>query len=88
MSKLTKQQLEDRNAELVRQVNVLFNDSTLLKGLRKLLGYVQNGSSTTVTLSQDDATSDYCVTVGKKTYYASSFNGAIQDAINDNPEEF
>lgn len=53
--------------------------------LRELLGYVQDGSHTTVSIGQDDATYDWCVTVGKKTYYERSLEGAIDAALLPSP---
>ena len=38
-----------------------------LESLRKLMGYVQNGSDETVSLFQDDATMDFVLRVGNKT---------------------
>jgi hypothetical protein len=55
-------------------------------GLRKLLGYVEDGSDTVVKLCQDDATGDYIVQVGKCNYYAQSFVAALDLAIADNQE--
>jgi len=37
--------------------------------LRELLGYVEDGSGKTVTISQDDATKTWCVAVGRRTFY-------------------
>lgn len=53
--------------------------------LRELLGYVQDGSHTTVSIGQDDATYDWCVTVGKKTYYRKSLEAAIDAAVANGP---
>lgn len=66
----------------------LFRESVeRLHGLRGLLGYVQNGTSTTVTLSQDDATYDFDVKVGKRSYYNRSFTQAIDAAIKENEND-
>jgi len=50
--------------------------------LRSLMGYVEDGSDTTVSLCQDDATRYYVCTVGKKSYYGESLKQAIEAAIN------
>lgn len=48
--------------------------------IRDLMGFVQDGSATSVCLSQDDATSEYIVTVGKTTYWGSSLKAALKQA--------
>lgn len=55
-----------------------------LKGLRELCGYVQDGSDTKVRISQDDATREWIVQVGKDWYHDSYFLGAIDRAIAEN----
>ncbi len=52
-----------------------------LESLRKLMGYVQNGSDETVSLFQDDATMDYMLRVGKKTYWGLSLENVIEKAF-------
>ena len=52
-----------------------------LKILRELMGYVQNGSDETVSLFQDDATMDYMLRVGKKTYWGLSLENVIEKAF-------
>lgn len=61
----------------------LKRDAELLRKLRKLMGYVQDGSHITVELYQDDATYTYCITVGKVTYYGDSFEQAINTAAKE-----
>lgn len=63
------------------------NESELYCALKRLMGYVQNGSSTSVTIFQDDATMDYFVKVGDKCYYGESLPEAIEKANKDNPED-
>jgi len=48
--------------------------------LRALLGYVEDGSHDTVTISQDDATKTWAVRVGKYTYCADSLDQALTNA--------
>ena len=52
-----------------------------LSHLRELMGYVQNGSDETVSLFQDDATMDYMLRVGKKTYWGHSLENVIAKAF-------
>ena len=44
-------------------------DAKRLRGLRQLCGYVEDGSSDTVSIVQDDATREWIVRVGKKNWY-------------------
>lgn len=55
-----------------------------LRELRELCGYVEDGSSTSVTISQDDATREWCVRVGKIAYYGGSLTAAFNLAVRDN----
>ena len=55
--------------------------ATLLNGLHVLMGYVEDGSSTVVRLSQDDATKTYVVNVGSRQYYGENLGAAIEQAI-------
>ena len=52
-----------------------------LNNLRELMGYVQNGSETKVSLFQDDATMDFMLRVGKKTYWGNSLESVIIKAF-------
>lgn len=52
-----------------------------LESLRKLMGYVQNGSDETVSLFQDDATMDYMLRVGNKTYWGNYLEQVIDKAF-------
>ncbi len=52
-----------------------------LNNLRELMGYVQNGSETKVSLFQDDATMDFMLRVGKKTYWGLSLENVIEKAF-------
>lgn len=51
--------------------------------IRKLCGYVEDGSSTAVTLGQDDATRGWAVRVGRITYHGDSLNEALDLATKD-----
>lgn len=48
-----------------------------VKQLNAICGYVGNGTSSTVTISQDDATRDWTIKVGKRTYTAGTLGGAL-----------
>ena len=52
-----------------------------LSHLRELMGYVQNGSEETVSLFQDDATMDFMLHVGNKTYWGLSLENVIEKAF-------
>ena len=56
-----------------------------MKCLRKLMGYVENGSDQTVELFQDDATRDFFVKTGayrkENSYWGHSLHEAIQKAF-------
>ena len=52
-----------------------------LNHLEELMGYVQNGSDETVSLFQDDATMDFMLRVGKKTYWGLSLENVIEKAF-------
>jgi len=75
------------NAKLIVKTPELKADSELLEGLRSLMGYVQNGSETTLSLFQDDATKSFHIKVGNtRSYWGESFKEALQKAINDNKD--
>ena len=61
-------------------------DDDRIDGLRKLAGYVENGSDTTVSIFQDDATKSWMVRVGKAwPSHGSSLREAIDAAIATEP---
>jgi hypothetical protein len=59
-------------------------DTKRLDALRELMGYTQDGSHQTVKLYEDDATMDFCISAGKKHYYASGIRSVIDEVINGN----
>ena len=59
----------------------LLSTRKTLESLRELMGYVQDGSDTTVSLFQDDATMDFMLRVGKKTYWGLSLENVIEKAF-------
>ena len=63
-----------------------------LAKLRALLGYVEDGSHTPVTIGQDDATMTFYLRIGRpsdpwtKVYHMGSLKGAIDAAFKDQGE--
>ena len=58
-------------------------DKELLDGLRDLCGYVEDDSSSRVTILQDDATKDWLLRVESRTIaYSTGFRSVISDAID------
>lgn len=60
----------------------IFEDAERLHKIRKLMGYVENGTETTVKLFQDDATKDFFVQVGSKVgsyAYGKTFSEVIDN---------
>lgn len=74
---------EPRTTQLKQKV-------TAFTKLRELLGYVENGTDTTVALFQDDATHNYIVKIGHikngKHYYGDSLELAIEAAHKANQD--
>jgi len=46
-----------------------FNNDQKIISLRKALGYIGDGSSTEISISQDDATNDFIIYVGKQEWF-------------------
>jgi len=70
----------------------LVEDSARLAGLRRLCGYVENGSDTSVSMFQDDATREWFVRVGspqrgKMPFHGTSMGAALDAAIAGTPKE-
>jgi len=66
-------------------------DTQRLKDFReKLCGFIEAGEGDFVTIGQDDATGDWCLSFGisKKRYHDRSFLGVIDKAIADNPLQY
>lgn len=64
-----------------REIGLRAEALTRVRGLRKLCGYVEDGSSDKVTICQDDATRTWVVTVGRRQHYGTTFEAAIDAAI-------
>ena len=60
-----------------------------LAKLRALMGYVEDGSQTPVTIGQDDATMTFYLLIGRpsdpwtKVYHMGSLKGVIDQAYRD-----
>lgn len=60
-----------------------------LAKMRALLGYVEDGSHTPVTIGQDDATMTFYLRIGRpsdpwtKAYHRGSLKGVIDQAYKD-----
>jgi len=52
------------------------------KGLKNLIGFVQDGSNTTVKIFWDDATTTAYIQVGKKSYTGTSLDEVLRNAID------
>ncbi len=65
----------------------LKEDAEKWRNLRNLCGFLGNGSQTTVTLYQDDATETVHLKVGQRSYFESSFERCIEQAMKDYKED-
>jgi uncharacterized protein (DUF2164 family) len=77
------QESENEKQELKRLISELAKNDDRLKKLRRLMGYLQGATEATVKLYQDDATGDFIVNVGGKTYWGKSLNEALDKAEED-----
>jgi hypothetical protein len=68
-------------AELLREIEMLRHRSDLGRDLVRLCGYVGNGTSTSVTISEDDATRWWAVNVGKRGFYGPTLREAVDAAL-------
>jgi len=76
------QEIESLRAKLAEAEK----DAERLNGLRELCGYIQDGSDTSIHISQDDATRSWRLSLGppksgQRWWYANSFEGVIDAAI-------
>jgi hypothetical protein len=64
-------------------------DAEIIAGLRDLCGYVENGSDTSIQISQDDATKDWVIHIGRSGFpngnwtWGYSFREACEKAITE-----
>ena len=75
--------LHAENKRLKAELAEAKKDAERLKGLRELCGYVEDGSSQTIRITQDDATRDWIIRWNDKAewVFSSSFKGAIDEAM-------
>lgn len=64
--------------EIYAQLVAAQEDKERLDTLRRLMGYTQDGSNQTVKLFEDDATRDFFIMAGRRTY----MGGELRDAID------
>jgi hypothetical protein len=88
--------LKRKDTEAHSRLTRIKRNAYRLAQLRRLCGYVEDGSNTVVTISQDDATRTWCVRTGhalgtQRDYYGDTFEAAIDAAaksrVNDNEGE-
>ncbi|EGL63608.1 hypothetical protein AGRO_3677 [Agrobacterium sp. ATCC 31749] len=65
----------------------LHGDTVRLDALRDLCGYVENGTDTSVSISQDDATRDWVVRVRNDFWTGKSLRDAIDNAVASQAKE-
>ena len=65
---------------LKEPASLVANKAGLYDYLIALTGHIQDGSNTTVTLSQDDATHTKHITVGKQRFWGHTWDEAIRKA--------
>lgn len=58
-----------------------------IAALRRMCGYVENGSETSLHIHQDDATRSWIVRVGNRWWHGTSMLAAIDAAAADFPVE-
>ncbi len=75
--------LRAENASLKAELAEAKKDAERLKGLRELCGYVEDGSSQNIRITQDDATNNWIIRWNDKAgrVFSSSFKGAIDEAM-------
>ena len=52
-----------------------------LTGIQRMCGHVAGATDATFKIFEDDATREWCITIGKSHYHAISFMGVIDKAI-------
>jgi len=68
-------------------IDELISKAGTLNKIRELMGYIEAGEGTSVSLYQDDATKSYCISVGmsyetRGYYYGSTLAEAVQKATD------
>lgn len=78
----TEAETEELAISLARLFDELFADR-----VHELIGYVENGTDTTLKVFQDDATRTFHVHIGKREYWDSSLTAALHKALVDVRDE-
>jgi hypothetical protein len=73
----------DHIAERIQEEKRLYRCARNWDLLIRFCGYVENGSDTTVSLGQDDATRTWVLRVGKHLFYGSSPTSVLEAAVNE-----
>jgi len=69
--------------------NQELSDEQIIHGLRNLVGYVENGTDAVIKIYQDDATKEFCVSIGRHCYvYDKSFRGCLIKAIKEHGDDY
>jgi hypothetical protein len=61
---------------------IMITDADLLEGIRKACGYVQDGSSQTVQIYQDDACYTWFAVAGKSQFFGNSFANVVEQLFH------
>ena len=64
-------------------------DSETLRALRNLIGYIECGEGSAVTISQDDGTREWYLRIDGESYHGDTFRGVINDTdakYRENPD--
>lgn len=80
----TENDMDDIKLNMAAQ---LAREARMWRNLRKLCGYLQNGSDVLVRLSQDDATGSCHLSVGQRSYFSDSFEECVEQAMKDYVED-
>lgn len=71
---------DQESPNLAKRIEELSRKARDFATIRTLAGYVEDGSATTVQISQDDATRTWIVRAGKSEWYGNSLQGALAAA--------
>lgn len=74
--------MEAETHDLAKNMAWVF-DQVLAQTLKRLMGYVENGTETVVKMYQVDATRWYFIELGKTSYSDSTLLGALSKALAD-----
>lgn len=64
------------------------NDTQIILGLRKLIGFTQNASDTILKIYQDDATQDFYVSTKAWSITGDDFKETLIKAITEHGEDY